>query len=351
MGFLHERAVKGKLAELDSPESRVRLEAAKWLAASGDSRAVDALIAALEGETSAYHGGELVRCLAQLGDPRALGSVLGAVGRRVVIDEQGILRAFAVSADDVLAVLRDGTPEQRAGAARVLGELGDRRAVPLLIEALRGDDDALREGATVALGRLAVEDAFDLLVHRLHNDLSTGVRVEAARALPRIDGERAIEPVVAALQSFGWWDQLDIMLMLRDFEDPRVDAAVRELYRSAREEIQRERLHALLGDRLVTRALATAKVRRGGLDEPYCSEACYERGGATVTTTLLQGWVGVCSVCKQPLEVRLGQQGSMVCSAPGAFLYFHQNDECDRAVAEAVRTSRVCVVRGTSIGD
>ena len=82
----------------------------------------------------------------------------------------------------------------------------------------------------------------------------------------------------------------------------------------------------------------------GGMGEPYCSQACYDRGGAAITTDLLTGWQGPCSVCGQPLTLAPGSQGSAVCDGPGLMLRFHQKVECVAAVRERMAVRTACVV-------
>lgn len=50
----------------------------------------------------------------------------------------------------------------------------------------------------------------------------------------------------------------------------------------------------------------------GGMDERYCSQKCYNAGGATVTKHLLQNWTGDCAVCRADVVLRVGGAASMV---------------------------------------
>lgn len=87
---------------------------------------------------------------------------------------------------------------------------------------------------------------------------------------------------------------------------------------------------------------------RGGLDEPYCSERCYELGGETIAREVLSDWEGDCSVCRTPVTLRPGGPASMVCYRPGEFLYFCGSPSCVAAVRNAVRGSS-CVVCGAPV--
>src|SRR5439155_22479360 len=92
---------------------------------------------------------------------------------------------------------------------------------------------------------------------------------------------------------------------------------------------------------------AVALSRR--LGERYCSESCYELGGATVTRELLSGWAGNCSVCRGPMKLALGGVASVVCYRPGEFLYFCGSSSCVELVRHAVAEQTTCVVCGEAL--
>lgn len=87
----------------------------------------------------------------------------------------------------------------------------------------------------------------------------------------------------------------------------------------------------------------------GGLGEHYCSQVCYDHGGAVITKHLLKKWTGVCSVCRGFVSLKIGGLASMVCWKPGEFLFFCESIECRKAVREIVQASTICVVCGTPI--
>ncbi len=86
---------------------------------------------------------------------------------------------------------KDESPLVRDNAAFALGELGDNRAVPYLIKALRDSDEWVRKSAAKALGILKSKESFDALCQCL-NDQSPTVRRTVARALAQIGDKRAI---------------------------------------------------------------------------------------------------------------------------------------------------------------
>lgn len=87
----------------------------------------------------------------------------------------------------------------------------------------------------------------------------------------------------------------------------------------------------------------------GGLGERYCSQKCYDAGGATVTSHLLQNWRGDCSVCRGPVSLRIGSPASMVCWKPGLFLFHCGSPSCVDAVKRHVRQTDVCAVCGAPV--
>lgn len=101
----------------------------------------------------------------------------------------------------LLKELTGGNSEKvRYNAARVLGEMGDMRAVEPLIEVLKHDKNgSVRLYAARALGELGDPLATEPLIESLREDRNVDVRVRAARALGRLGGEEVVLPLVEAL--------------------------------------------------------------------------------------------------------------------------------------------------------
>ena len=76
---------------------------------------------------------------------------------------------------------------KRAGLLRnvcvALGNTGDSRAVPALMEALRHDEPLVRGPAAWALGRIGRPEAMNALVQALATEKDESVRGELAEAL------------------------------------------------------------------------------------------------------------------------------------------------------------------------
>jgi HEAT repeat protein len=103
--------------------------------------------------------------------------------------------------NDVIRVYeqaKNDDPRIRQYLSMVLGNLGDRRAAPLLIEALNDRAPETRIYAALALGRLKDPRSVDPLLKVFATD-ERDVRKAAAYALGEIRDPRALEPLAGAL--------------------------------------------------------------------------------------------------------------------------------------------------------
>jgi len=105
--------------------------------------------------------------------------------------------------DALIYALRGGDPDmRRSDAAKGLGELGDARAVPPLINALQRDGNVVvRDNSARALGKLGDKRAVEPLIAAL-KDKSPSVPIFAAEALGYLGDARAVEPLLALLDSY-----------------------------------------------------------------------------------------------------------------------------------------------------
>lgn len=127
---------------------------------------------------------------------KALGRTLSPAARRagvvgiIRLGEDVLLRevAWALRHDDAAVVI---------GAARILADVGDRRAVPNLVEALRTDDESVGDAVLSALGRLGDAAALPWVMAAAEH----GFCVESAcRALGDLGDDRAL-PVLRRLKA------------------------------------------------------------------------------------------------------------------------------------------------------
>jgi HEAT repeat protein len=185
----------------------VRVAACRALGAIGDGQAVPAL-------SVWTHAGRRVaqEALQQMGQaplplPEALAQVVaqGAWGVLVRALPHEAVRAAVVelgtpAVPHLIQALRDGNSYVRVAACRALGAIGDRQAVPPLIQALgdRDRDRDVRAAACWALGQIGDPQAIPPLIQAL-GDWNSDVRVVACRALGAIGDRQAVPPLIQAL--------------------------------------------------------------------------------------------------------------------------------------------------------
>src|SRR6185437_1026959 len=100
----------------------------------------------------------------------------------------------------LIEVLADPSRDTaRVWAARILGRIRDPRAVEDLISRLHDRDDRLRMAAAEALGIIADPRGLQPVVRATLRDPAPQVRAHAAGAVVGIEGERAVDVLVAAL--------------------------------------------------------------------------------------------------------------------------------------------------------
>jgi len=103
-------------------------------------------------------------------------------------DVEGLIKALNYERDH----------DVRMGAAEALGEIGDKRAVEPLIQALEADS-YLQARAAWALGEIGDKRAVKPLIPALQGELDTEVTLYAMQTLIKI-GEPAVKPLIQALK-------------------------------------------------------------------------------------------------------------------------------------------------------
>lgn len=160
---------------------------------------------------------------------------------------------FRVSQPDVIEALIEaldyegdrteagGLPLQR-NAARALGKLADRSAVPALIRSLTSPDYYVREAAAQSLGQLADDRAVPGLVALLEGGVAVAV---VAPGQPHL-----VQPYDAVLEALGNLQAQGAIDLIRPFTEHSVlkvqYAAVRALYQLTGDDQWGERLVAAL---------------------------------------------------------------------------------------------------------
>lgn len=151
------------------------------------------------------------------------------------------------------------TPYSETLATRALGEIGDPRAVPHLIQVLEESTSAeLRQGTAVALGRIGDERALDALI-ALFDDSVMSTRRAATDAL-RHFGERGISLAAGTLRTGSTLAREQAAIFLTDSADPRADDLLIAALKDVDAPVRARAVHAL-GQRQTPGTLAAIRER------------------------------------------------------------------------------------------
>jgi HEAT repeat protein len=209
-----------------SPKWSERTYAAEVLGLAAVPTAIPALVASLgDRDEDASVKAAAAAALAKLREPSAIPLLvkeLACKDERSSRDVAEALVAFGPRAVPALVeLLADPAYEAaRIWAARILGRIGDPSAVDELVARLNDRDDRLRVAATEALGIIGDPRALHAIVRAILRDPAAQVRAQAAGAVARIQGERAVDVLVAALADPDFATRIRA---LEAFETMRVD--------------------------------------------------------------------------------------------------------------------------------
>ncbi len=217
------RAVDALLPDLNQPDWRVRRNAAQALGALRDKRAVEPLLGLLKDRTMTVRQRAIV-ALGRIKDPLALPALLDTLleGKHESYDVSKAIRkfgkkalpeiakAFARSknqelllllvemkyehAFELLIELLNSSNEHSAKltAIRELGKLGDKQAIPYLMDQLNNGDPIVQIEAIHALGNLRATEATSAYLELLKDDdlygPQSGVYHAVTNAFQRLSG-------------------------------------------------------------------------------------------------------------------------------------------------------------------
>lgn len=194
------RAVDALLPDLNDSDWRVRRNSAQALGALRDKRAVEPLLAALKDKTMTVRQRAIV-ALGRIKDPQAVPHLLEILlaGKHESYDAVKAIRKFGKKAlpevakaferthnqdlmlllikmkhadafDLILQLLQNPDASTRETAIREFGKLGDKRAIPYLIEQLNSYDPTMQSEAVRALGKLDAKETVPILLNLLVDD-------------------------------------------------------------------------------------------------------------------------------------------------------------------------------------
>ncbi len=174
-----QKNVEGLILALKNEDYLVRKDAAIALKRIGDERAVEALIEALKYENWEDDYTVLIAVREHAAE------ALGIIGDKKAVNP-------------LIEALKDVDEDVRWKAAVALGNIGDPSAVEPMIDCLNDDNWNVRKNIAIALGKIGDDRAFNSLLKTM-DDKDWHVRKYAAAAIGKIGNEMAIDPLVKAL--------------------------------------------------------------------------------------------------------------------------------------------------------
>lgn len=145
--------------------------------------------------------------------------VSAAESQRIDVAHYGAIRGTPVM-DPLLETARCGTPFARAFAVGVLGAIGDRRALPVVLDALSDTASAVRLKATTSLLHFQELSTVPFLIRAL-DDLDPEVQRSAASTLGSLRAVEAVLPLMAFYERGDWKAKAEALVALGFIGDPR----------------------------------------------------------------------------------------------------------------------------------
>lgn len=163
-----------------------------------NNKDVEALIRALKHEDTEVKK-QAVKVLGELGNPRAIEPLIQALNdwdlhERDVADSLAMIGEPAV--ESLLLAMEE--PETKWGAITALGDIGDARAIYPLVKASRDVDPKIRGAAVIALGKIGDGRVVQPLIGFLNVEEGVVIRQFAIEALGDIGDSRAIASLTQA---------------------------------------------------------------------------------------------------------------------------------------------------------
>lgn len=209
--FQADRDIKGLIKALDYPDPNIRKRAAAALRVLGARDAVSALNRALMKEPSPDVKEHISAALEHLD--------YDSFVTQVVEDR---------SVDDLIALLKTGSPEDIVRASEALGEIGDRLATEPLVMVFRNPlmSDEVRLAAAEALLALQSAPSVVSLLGGLKKD-NWRVRHNAATVLGQLKALWATKPLIEALDDEHQSVRRAAAASLQRFQTPQAMEALR----------------------------------------------------------------------------------------------------------------------------
>jgi HEAT repeat protein len=207
-----------------------RVFAARFLGEIGSARGVEPLIEVMRNTREEDRDVRMAasRALGRIRDPRALPALVEALGlpeswlpARIA----EVILQFGDACFDTLAqqLATSRDANTRAWAAEILGQLGSPRAVGTLLNALGDINDQVRARAAGALGKLQDRQSVPQLIHLMLSDPVPFVRIQSVRALGAIGDQRALHHLIDSLKDGEWWVRIRVIEALEQLGESAVE--------------------------------------------------------------------------------------------------------------------------------
>jgi HEAT repeat protein len=206
---LEQQGIVDKVvAALSARSEWDRARAAEVLGRLRVAKAVPALIATMDDDSEEVRT-VVARSLALIGDvdavPALARALLDPSRWTLSLVAENLLFMGSKAVPPLLEFVRGGDHNVRVAAVQILGEIRDPSATPLLCEILLEDQNLnLRARAAAALGQLAGPAAVAALLEAL-NDPRWQVRAQAAKALGAVGDPAAAPALARAIHDREWW--------------------------------------------------------------------------------------------------------------------------------------------------
>jgi HEAT repeat protein len=317
-------AVPALIGALDNAnaknEMRVASAAAEALGAIGDPRAVDALVAALQGQAP----DAAVKALGALKDPRAVAGLIELTARAdsyrypvaqalkaigpngldaliAALDERpprAADRRYAIAMtirytedprleDGALRLLSDADPAVRRELAMALGRMKSRRAVTALTRLIDDPDQRLVAPVAVgALGEIGDRSSTATLLRLLADPARAGLHDNAIGALTQLRDPAAADALAARLKTTSGYDRLRTAQALCAIGGARAKTALLAALRAGDRTATNGAHRCLIGygeSGTDVQIAAMLAVETQEYDEPF-AQTCFLSGNATLRT-------------------------------------------------------------------
>jgi HEAT repeat protein len=193
-------AVEPLIACLKDKDKDVRRAVAQSLGEMVDSRAVEPLIAALTEDE--WDVREAVLMKRKFKDTRSFSEYVDEQKEKYVYIREAAAEALSKIGDPraippLIAALKNISKNVRIAAADALGKIGDPRAVDALLDALHDHQPAVQQAAGEALSKIG-KPAVETLIQELLEPASR-IQEPVMEALGKIGDPRGIEPLIPML--------------------------------------------------------------------------------------------------------------------------------------------------------